>query len=214
MLGESERWLTSAWRCLLSVTASPSPAWQSPAPFLVREWMERKRLPSPLLSRLVGKTRSWPGSNHLESWIVEATCRLERFRHKQPKRSSVVGFSSRRDTLICGNTVLSPLETMRGKSDVRQGQRRAVHKHAPGGWTRKPAVSFPELKSWNASQFHLLSDGHNLLECYNWKYLQDHKSSHSHFEDKKTEAKKGNGTHLSSRRVSQGWPGTRTAART
>lgn len=45
------------------------------------------------------------------------------------REAAVVAFSSRRDTMICDNTVLSPLETME-KNHVLQGQTRAGHKHA------------------------------------------------------------------------------------
>lgn len=45
------------------------------------------------------------------------------------KEAAVVGFSSRCDTVICGNTILSPLETMGEKILVLQGQARVAYKH-------------------------------------------------------------------------------------
>lgn len=57
VLGGSEHWLTSGLTSLLSMMTFSLPAWQSPGPFMVWGWMERKCLWSPMVSR-VGRRRS------------------------------------------------------------------------------------------------------------------------------------------------------------
>lgn len=123
----------------------------------------------------------------------------------------------------CENTVSSPLETME-KNHVLQGQIRAEHKDATRQMNMKTCCNHFQAQKqvWFTSApapFSSISpsgssailtplpwDRRHLLEYHNWKHLGGHEGSHSHFWDKETEAKKGEGTYLASYRSAKAEP--------
>lgn len=66
-------------------------------------------------------------NSHHES--LRQSAGLRTFWTRIQREAAVFAFPSRRDTMICDNRALSPLETME-KNHILQGQTRAVHKYA------------------------------------------------------------------------------------
>ena len=209
VLGGSECWLTSdcdiptecdtfSLTCLTISSATPGEGRNGEKVSII-----------PVVPRGVGKTGPWPkGSHPKSSWIfVETTYCLESFLAKVPKKSSCGWLLSRRETMICGHTILSLLETMEKTTFFKVKQGECISRQ-PGRQMETPARSSSELRNGNDlhpflllspvfllwalplsalhNSFHLFSDGPNLLEFYNWKYLPDHKGWCSNFKDKKT----------------------------
>lgn len=122
VLGGSERWLTSGSDIPIecdSILPSLSDnlrchSWRG------FEW--RESIYHPYGGQWGGQNMPWPKGSHPESsWIfVETTCCFESFLAKVPKKSSCGWFLGRCETMICGHTILSLLETME-KNHILQG---------------------------------------------------------------------------------------------
>lgn len=162
---------------LLSMTAFCLPAWQSPALFLVRESMERQCLPSRLMSRGWGEQVSGQSGATQVIANCQASCWLDSFLDKGSKRSNYSWFPKQTWHNDLWQYGIVPTRN-NGKNNsfckAKQGQPKSL---PPGRWLWKLAISFSEIKNRNDSQFHLLSDRHNLVASDHWKYLQDHKGS-------------------------------------